>query len=224
MGIVYNNASVVKSGLVIYLDPANIKSYPGSGSTLFDLSGKNNHATLFNSPSFTGGNLILDGVNQYAQITANQDSLDFRNQQTIMIWEYHNFTTGRRNIWDQAYGGYGTWTHELGLNINYYYGDAGTNNTPYTALGSTTTSTNIWNCMTSVRDLSTISFYNGITSTSQSNPYADQPVTSTNIRIGLGYTGVYWAGNLGPILVYNRALTSAEIQQNFNVIKGRYGI
>lgn len=225
MGIGYN-PSIVKDRLVIALDPANVKSYPGSGSTWYDISGNDNHATLFNSPTFSGGTIELNGTNQYAQITANQTSLDFRYEQTIMVWEYHTFTSGRRNIWDQAYGGYGTWTHEQGSNINYYYGDAGVNNTPYTALGSTGTSTGIWNCMTSVRDVSNITFYNSTTgaSSTHSNSYADQPVTSANIRIGLGYTGVYWAGFMGPIFVYDKALTANEVLQNFNALRGRYAI
>lgn len=225
MGILYN-PNIVRDRLVIALDPANVKSYPGSGSTWYDLSGNDNHATLFNTPSFSNGTLELNGTNQYAQITANQTSLDFRYEQTIMVWEYHTFTSGRRNIWDQAYGGYGTWTHEQGSYINYYYGDAGVNNTPYTNKGSTSTSTGQWNCMTSVRDVSNFTFYNSTTGTSstQSNPYADQPVTSANIRIGLGYTGVYWIGSLGPILVYDKALTALEVLQNYNAMKSRFGL
>ena len=44
------------------------------------------------------------------------------------------YTSGRRNPWDQAYGGYGTWTHEQGeSNINNYFGDAGSNTSPYTS-------------------------------------------------------------------------------------------
>lgn len=220
-----HGASIVRSNLSLLLDPANVKSYPGSGSTWYDLSGNGNHATLYNSPAFSGNRVEFNGSNQYAQITANQTSLDFRNEQTIMIWEYHTFTTGRRNLWDQAYGGYGTWTHESGSNINYYYGDAGINNTPYTARASPTTPTGIWNCMTSVRDVNNVVFYNGITpSSSQANPYADQPITTSNIRIGLGYTNTYWAGFVGAIIVYNRALTAIEISKNFNALRGRYGV
>lgn len=224
MGIAYNT-SIVKDRLAIYLDPANSKSYPGTGSTWFDLSGNANHATLYNSPTFSGGRIQFNGTNQYASITANQTSLDFRYEQTIMIWEYHTFTVGRRNIWDQAYGGYGTWTHEQGTYIAYYYGDSGVNNVPYTALGSTSTPTGQWNCMTSVRDVSNIVFYTNTTAgASMVNAYADQPVTSANIQIGLGYTGVYWEGFMGPILVYDKALTQVEIQQNYNAIKSRFGL
>lgn len=225
MGVSYNS-SIVRDRLVIALDPANVKSYPGSGSTWYDISGNGNHATLFNSPTFSGGTVLLNGSNQYAQITANQTSLDFRYEQTVMVWEYHTFTTGRRNIWDQAYGGYGTWTHETGSNINHFYGDAGINNTPYTALASPSTTRGIWNCITSVRDVSNIVSYNSTagTSTTQANPYADQPVTSANIRIGLGYTGTYWEGYLGPIFVYDKALTANEVLQNFNAMRGRFGV
>ena len=60
--------------------------------------------------------------------------------QTIIFWEYHTFNDGtRRNLWNQAYGGAGTWTHEGGYDINYFYGNSGGNNSPYTALNSSTT-------------------------------------------------------------------------------------
>ena len=46
---------VVTSGLVLYLDAANRKSYSGTGNTWYDVSGKNYHATLFNSPTYSPG-------------------------------------------------------------------------------------------------------------------------------------------------------------------------
>ena len=72
---------------------------------------------------------------------------------------YHTYTSGRKNPYNQAYGGYGTWTHEQGININYYYGDAGTNSQPYTSRNSSTTSRSVWNMMCTTRDTSTVKWY-----------------------------------------------------------------
>src|SRR6056300_111169 len=45
MALAYNSR-IVRDGLVLHLDAANVKSYPGSGSTWFDLSGNGNNFTL----------------------------------------------------------------------------------------------------------------------------------------------------------------------------------
>jgi hypothetical protein len=142
MAIAYNT-SIVRDGLVLYLDAANPKSYPGTGTTWFDLSGKGNNATLYNSPVFnSAGYFSPDGVNDAAEIT-NNATLDFSSGQTLIIIMRHNYTSGRRNPWDQAYGGFGTWTHEQGNNISQYFGDAGINNNPYIGVGSPATPRNV---------------------------------------------------------------------------------
>lgn len=223
MGIGYNT-TIVRNDLALYLDAANVKSYNGSGSIWKDLSGKSNHATLFNAPTFSNGIVSWDGTNQYAQVTANQDSLDFSLEQTVIIWMRHSFTSGRRNPWDQAYGGYGTWTHESGSNINYYYGSSGVNNVPYTNRGSATTDRNVWNMTAITRNASFVNWYlNGNLSNSGANAYPSQPTTSANIRIANGYAG-YWQGDMGQVIAYTRALTATEIKQNFEALRRRYGI
>lgn len=67
-----HSPSVVREGLVLHLDAANPKSYPGSGTTWFDLSGKGNNGTLANTPTFTSNNkggIIFDGVDDYCTFT-----------------------------------------------------------------------------------------------------------------------------------------------------------
>lgn len=61
--------NVVDSSLVLYLDAANRMSYPGSGATWFDMSDYKNHFTLVNAPTHTGGSLYFNSVayNQKAQ-------------------------------------------------------------------------------------------------------------------------------------------------------------
>ena len=63
---------IVTNGLVLYLDAANKKSYPGSGTTWTDLSGNNNTGTLTNGPTFdsnNGGSIVFDGTNDYVSNT-----------------------------------------------------------------------------------------------------------------------------------------------------------
>lgn len=64
--------NIIEDGLVLYLDAANKKSYPGSGTTWSDLAGSNN-GTLTNGPTFdsgNGGSLVFDGVNDYVDLSS----------------------------------------------------------------------------------------------------------------------------------------------------------
>jgi hypothetical protein len=67
----YRGANVVTSGLVLALDAANTKSYPGSGTTWSDLSGNGNTGTLTNGPTFNsanGGSIAFDGIDDYTNL------------------------------------------------------------------------------------------------------------------------------------------------------------
>ena len=60
--------SIVTDGLVLCLDAANTKSYPGSGTTWTDISGRGNNGTLTNGPTFSsddGGSIVVDGSNDF---------------------------------------------------------------------------------------------------------------------------------------------------------------
>ena len=210
--------NIVTDGLILNLDASLVCSYPTTGTTWYDISGANNNGQMINGLSFNaGGWMDFDGVNDYILIPYDSTTMGgWNTQQTIIVWEYHDFTTGRRNIWDQAYGGFGTWTHENGNNINYFYGNAGANNNPYTALNSGATSQGVWNMLCVTRDTSTVKWYlNGVQTNSMNNPYGVLANTTAGIRIGLGYTGVYWQGKMSKIQAYTRALTATEVFQNY---------
>lgn len=73
-----HSPKIVTNGLVLYLDAANQKSYPGSGTTWTDLSGNGNTGTLTNGPTFSANNnggIVFDGANDYVSIS-NSSSLN----------------------------------------------------------------------------------------------------------------------------------------------------
>ena len=70
------NHSIVTDGLVLCVDAANTKSYPGSGTTWTDISGKNHNGTLINGPTFSSdnmGGIVFDGSNDAVTLSANSD-------------------------------------------------------------------------------------------------------------------------------------------------------
>ena len=54
--------------LILNLDAGNPSSYPGSGTTWFDLTSNNNNGILINGPTFdsgNGGSITFDGIDDY---------------------------------------------------------------------------------------------------------------------------------------------------------------
>jgi len=66
------NPKITTDGLVLCLDAANPKSYPGSGTAWFDISGNSRNGTLTNSPTFSSSNqgyFSFDGTDDFVSIT-----------------------------------------------------------------------------------------------------------------------------------------------------------
>lgn len=229
----YRGPKIVREGLVLYLDAANPKSYPGSGTEWLDLTNENNNGALVNGPTFNSvnkGSIVFDGVNDFVQIDFNESSMDFSKAQTICMWL--NPTTGsedlRRNPYNQAYGGSGTLTHEPNRTINYYFGTNGGNGTPYVGRNSTfTVQTNELAYISVTRDQSTDVcrwYKNGILiSTYTAGGYNLTNNGNSPIIIASGYTNPF-IGRIFYCKVYNRALSPEEVLQNYNATKGRFGL
>ena len=82
---VFAGPEINESGLVLYLDAGNIKSYPGSGTSWTDISGRGNTGTLVNSPTFTGNSFNFNGTNQYVSINRPQ-TITNTGSSTIQCW------------------------------------------------------------------------------------------------------------------------------------------
>jgi hypothetical protein len=221
----------VTDGLVLALDAADRNSYPGSGTTWTDLSGNGNNGTLVNGVGYSGdnlGSLSFDGVDDYASI-AHSSTLNFNTALTISVWYYSGnvegflYLKGRTdadnyNPFIYANGRY-LWTGPNGRS-NY--------NPPSGFIQS-----NTWYNLT----VSHISgnnpniYRNAIVSTSHTYSEGSgaralgtntNPV-GINADIPRGTIGTF-NGRIVSIQAYNRALTSTEISQNFNALRGRFGI
>ena len=89
----YRGPQIVTSGLVMYLDAGNTKSYPGTGTTWYDRAGNLNggvvnNGALINSPTFDSGNkgsLVFNGINQYVTC-GNATILQTFSQITLNTW------------------------------------------------------------------------------------------------------------------------------------------
>ena len=232
MGIVYNSR-IVTNGLVLHLDAANIRSYPGSGTAWTDLSGRENNGTLTNGPTFNvnnGGSLVFDGTNDYVEATQIEPS-NF----TLSCWfkatgaPSNNDSSGGVLIVSSPqrgidYGMFYSWVNQRVVSIVESLGAASTATADNSVLQN-----NIYNAV-SVFDGSTVSIYiNGALSAQDPRVVTITYPTSDNRNCQIGRWGDsiyprYFNGNIYTASIYNRALSAAEIQQNFNAHRGRFGI
>ena len=219
---------IVTDGLVFAVDAANKDSYSGSGTTWKNLSEDGNNGTLTNGPTFdsgNGGSFVFDGSNDYVNI-GSSTGFDFSENQTIlMVLKPEESDGSRRNPYAQAYGGYGTITHESNGHFSYYHGTNGSNGGPYQGTSSNfTVSENEIAMITLTRNPTYVRWYkNGVMLKQQSNNYPTAVNNNMPIYLCRGYVS-YFLGKVYLTFLYDKALTSTEVLQNYNALKGRFNL
>jgi hypothetical protein len=209
----------VTNGLVLSFDAANNKSYPRSGTTWTDLSGNNNSASLVNGVGYNGGNggsLVFDGADDYA-ITSNSLLVHRTSNWTYSCWLKFNGIPSAGTIFTN-----GIWFNCLlfRFETNGITVYSMSNNWGKFTLSPTL---GIWYKLDFVRNGNSVDFYlNSLYSQSISFTADIQP--SSNFYIGIHAPGECFNGNISHVSIYNTALTTQEIQQNYNATKNRYGL
>lgn len=223
MAITLGGASYVTSGLLLMYDASNTSSYPGSGTTWSDLSGNGYTGTLTNGPVYSSTNrgcIVFDGVNDY--VLTNTTLSSITSEFTVSCW--CNPSGTQMDLADMWGNHFGTYT---GFALQRPSGS--TNPGEFCALfgnGSSwqgwetakfTIPTETWSYVTVSKTSSALNIYiNGsfvISYATSGNVAASTEV----FMVGLGYPGVtrYFKGSIANIQVYNRAITIAEIKQNY---------
>jgi hypothetical protein len=196
-----------------------------STQSVVDLTG-NNTVTVNSLTYGTDSNFSFNGSSNSLTLPFNSTLFNFNNEQTIIIFmKNQSPSSARRNPYNQAYAGGGTITHENDTNFNYYYGTGGGDNSPYTSHTSPFSVSVGETAMIAItRNVFQTAWYkNGVLGNTSSNPYGPIVTGTNNITIGSGYAGAF-GGNIYSVMLYNRALTAAEILQNFNAKRARYGL
>lgn len=201
---------------------------PGTGTIWTDVSKNGNSGTLINGAQYNntnGDSFIFDGVNDYVNCP-NSSSLNVTESITMESW-----------IYPTAYktsGGAGgmivtklTYYMELagsGVIRVYFYGlsSEGYHN------GTINIPLNSWSHVVGMRDKvnNSIKIYvNGILDREISSITGNVASNSVQVTIG-SYTGpgYEYTGKIANTKIYNRALTALEVKQNFNALRGRFGI
>ena len=217
-----HSPQIVRDGLVLYLDAANIKSYPGTGTSVLDLSTNLNNSVLTNGASYNSANngyFNFDGSNDCIVVNSNANILS-KTSYTKIAWFYPtSFSTGNNIISGGNSGQHAFWlggTDKL---------RAGHNSQWSTVVSNTTLVLNTWYFGAVTFNTSTgwVLYLNG--NQESTNGSLTTFTGNQEILIGAFSTGSnVFTGRIASGLVYNRVLTGAEIKQNFNATRGRYGI
>ena len=235
-----HSPSIVTSGLVLCLDAANPRSYSGSGSTWYDVSGNGNHFTLYNRPSYSNGSLTFNGTTQYAASVSNINLTSYSSI-TCEIWL--TAASGSTGIAIEHTANWNTNTGGWGLAVNSNGGGLQANmmHTNHNSEGARnyafTIGTN-WNCQTNI--FSTIVDSTGrlaygnasLMTFDGTNGYPTNTATTAGgsfanailyLASRAGSTG-FLNASISMIKIYGQKLTADQITQNFNATRGRYGI
>ena len=209
----------VTSGLVVHLDAGVSDSYPGSGSTWYDITANNNDFTLTNSPTYSsanGGKFQFNGSNQYAQGGPN---LSTSNCTTIAIQRYATnnnsakgrITNGRNNNW------------LLGMHSN--------KSSVYYANGWVTATTSSvdtdWHIHAATENYSNDARYfydNNVYISGQTVSGGSQGPNEFSIGKYANTSNEYSDCEIAVLLVYNTQLNTTELTTIFDFYKARFGI
>ena len=220
---------IVTDGLVLALDAANHKSYPGSGTTITDLSGNGRNGVLTNGPVFSTTNLgiiTFDGTNDKILLNNTLDTPFTTQYWTVDIWF---------NI-DSTYASYDAmlgngYPFQLYVNagkiIAYLSSTAGSGTYFLSGMTSTQTiSTETWYHLTFVRNGTNYYYYiNGVLDKSATSNTNVMAAANQNAQIGNLWNGsdVYaWDGDISNVKIYDRPLSVTEALQNYNALKSRF--
>lgn len=224
-----SSGSGVTSDLMLHLDASNSSSYASNSTSWLDLSGNSMNGTLYSGssvgigPTFNVQNqgvLTFNGTTDYVKFSSGYLSTD---NLTYEAWVNPGILDGNFRVllnhdgWSRGYIHF----QFLGTRLQFALNGESDKYSTYTF------TTNTWYQVAAVysKSAKTISFFVNGSLTNTEN-YGNPPtVTNTSFRIG-SWNGNdrFYNGKIGLIRIYNRALSSTEIQTNFNGSKVRFGL
>ena len=211
---------IVSDGLVFNMDAANRACYPRTGTTATDTIGNDSGTLNGTTVTYDTGSGVFnfDGSDDYINLGASADYAFGTNDFTICSWFNRTSTSAYEWIWGQG----GT---------NFSWGQTNSNpgnprvwiNASY--LDCTTAITlNTWQYWTCKRESGTVTFnLNGIdlnSGTLNGSIAAGSYLYMGTFNIGQNH----FSGDIGPVHIYNRALSAEEVLRNYNGLRGRFGV
>lgn len=231
----FYNPKIITDSLALCLDALNTKSYSGSGTTWNDLSGRNNTATMFGAVPFetdvvpcfnfstaTGASSAASTLGFTFASNMVQTVGDF----TFSCWiKNPNSSSGQVGLFSNAGGADG---YRFGIGTDGIYFLIGPNYTENAVTFTSTISTTVWHNVVAVYDRTTSKnvrlYRNGVYQNAVSIPTTQTAFFDTTPGLVRSPCCGVYTGKIASFQVNNKALTELEIRQNFNALRGRFGI
>ena len=219
-------AVISTTDLLLYLDADNPSSYPGTGNTWYDLSTNTNHGTIASTSmansSSSPKTFSFNGTSgNNVSFVSSKFNTPYTGKTVIVAAKMDaNFGT---NLYRALFGNNPT------RNFNLYIYNNGSNYQIHFSAGSWGLSdvvplvTGQWYVFAATQDANTIRYYlNGVSVGTTTSAPLYQYQSSSNEFLGMADN--YWYGDINTALIYKRCLSSAEILQNFDALKSRFGL
>lgn len=219
--------NIVDLGLVLEIDAGNRKSYPGSGTTWFDKSGNNYDGTLINGPTFNstnGGTISFDGADDY--INCGSPSISLSGGLSYEIWVKLNANNRQQGFF--GINNFPTFITNFWMNTdNKMRLEIGVNDISSPSVyGTTQLNTTQWYHVagTIQNGGNFILYINGVIE-NQTSFLKTLTSTSGLIIVGSYNNSAFFSNSLiSNTKIYNRALTSQEVLQNYNALRSRFDL
>lgn len=212
MGL-FHSPIIITNGLILCLDAGNPVSYPGSGNTWFDLSGKGYNATMSNI-SFSSNFMTFNGTSSFATIPIPKPSMPI----TFEFW-INPDTSTPSGLYD-TYPGFPNVLRHLAADVEWW------NRDPAISLNLTAATWQQVVVVYSFTTVRTITYYrNGQLITTATGSTTSTFQWSNPIRIGDINTNQFrYAGKMSVVKIYTSDLGLNGVRQNYNALKGRFGL
>jgi hypothetical protein len=228
--LVKPNLTNTSDNLVLHYNPGMTESYPGTGTSLFDLSGNGLNGTMSNL-TYSNSAFTFNGSTSQVNISDNAALEPGTGSWTIEVW----FNTADES--GTVLGKYNNGGN--GANISYALRLTGSNSiradfsngTTAQVTDNFTFNANTWVQMVYVWDKTNNNIYtysNGaLKQTKAINISGGILNASTNLYLG-SYNGgeysQYFNGKMGIVRLYKKALSATEVLKNYDASKANYGI
>lgn len=235
---------IITDGLYFSIDPANHKSYPGSGTAVSDLVARNTSPVLTNGAgynSINGGVFSFDGVDDFLLVSNNGQTSGFDVAEfTVELWVYLNPATAETNatLWSfdftshtiPYYAQHLRYIEAINGNRRYYhaFNNNGSWGASASSIGSSngTAAANEWqHVLVTAKNGSQKIYTNGTAIASNTDTYTSIQYYAQEVWIGrANYSTGYFGGYIGPVNFYKRFFEQSDVTHNFNVHRNRFGI
>jgi len=235
---------IVTEGLILCYDPANTKSFVSGSTNIYDLTKNNYDGQLINGPVYSGVNygvISLDAsddrinIPNIGEITDGTVSVWFKNNNEVLItgsspasiFEFTSATTLVNTSFTAVLGNVTAGDDEL---LSVYLSSIGVGRYDATALNLTGSSlpSGWYNIVVSRDSSGTRVYFNnvllGASAGTNITTITTSTVPFTRSFFNLNKIGRILNGLLSHVMIYNKGLTTAEVNRNYNALKSRFGI